>query len=191
MAAAHGRAGAGPPSRAPGEERGGAGGRAERTGAIRRASPMRSKSRAVPSQGHSPSCLESLLCRASGPAHSRPAPSVPQCGAAATAGTAWLLREKGGVHPKLQRARPPSRPAHACSVLAPDPRRPPGWWRLFRRRRGAVSPRGGGSRLQDRSSPGPSGLPCWLWPRRRAGPARMTEAVPRRTRWAGKGSGAG
>jgi hypothetical protein len=31
----------------------------------------------------------------------------------------------------------------------------------------------------------------WLRPRRRAGPARMTEAVPRCTRWAGKGSGAG
>lgn len=109
---------------APGEERGGAGGQAERPGAIRRASPRRRKSRAAPSQGHSPSCLESLLCLASGSAHSRPAPSVPQCGAAATAAaaTARLLQEKGGVHPKLQRARPPSRPAHACSVLAPDPR---------------------------------------------------------------------
>lgn len=46
-------------------------------------------------------------------------------------------------------------------------------------------------RLQELRSPGLCVLPGWRRPRRRAGPARMTGDVPKRTRWAGKGSDAG
>lgn len=99
----------------------------------------------------------------------------------------------------------PGKRRRAPEAAARSPALPPGARVFCPRARPAMNPLGGGgcsavavgrcrlrgSRLQGRRSPGPSGLPGWLWPRRRAGPARMTEAVPERTRWAGKGSGAG
>ncbi|MEJ1276774.1 enolase-phosphatase 1 [Cricetulus griseus] len=78
----------------------------------------------------------------------------------------------------LKPAEPESgRKATTLSVLAGTAAFPPS-------PRGAVCSGGGeGARLQDRRSPmRAAGLPGWLRPRRRAGPARRTEAVPKRTR---------
>lgn len=111
-----------------------------------------------------------------------------------------LLRQKGGVHPAPlaeAAARPPALPAHACFVLAlaATSQAESGCAMTASVLAGAAfppSPRGGvGSGAAAAGSLSAAWVPCflrsWLRPRRRAGPARMTEAVPRCTRWAGKG----
>lgn len=116
---------------APGEERG-------------RAGPKGRGSRAAVLQGHSPSCLRSLLRRASRSRLSSPSAELLR--------RRRLLRQKGGVHPAplaeaeaaaRPPARPPSRRTRGLSSRRLDPaerkaaaRRSPPSWRGRRRLRG-------------------------------------------------------